>query len=40
MNTFTGEFGAIYKGVWKSGGKLVPVAIKTLKVSSSTLPVI
>ena len=27
-----GEFGAVYKGVWKSGGKQVPVAIKTLKV--------
>ena len=27
-----GEFGAVYKGVWKSGGKQVAVAIKTLKV--------
>ena len=27
-----GEFGAVYKGQWKSGGKQVPIAIKTLKV--------
>lgn len=30
-----GEFGAVYKGMWKSGGKQVPVAIKTLKPHSS-----
>ena len=40
MNTFTGEFGPVYKGAWKSEGKQAPVAIKTLKVSSSTLPII
>ena len=27
-----GEFGAVYKGQWKSGGKQIPIAIKTLKV--------
>ena len=37
--TITGEFALIYKGVWKSGGRQVPVAMKTLKVSSFTLHV-
>ena len=32
MALCAGEFGAVYKGVWKSGGKQVPIAIKTLKV--------
>ena len=31
-----GEFGAVYKGFWKSGGKQIPIAVKTLKVKENT----
>ncbi len=29
----SGEFGDVYKGTWKSEGKQIQVAVKTLKVS-------
>ena len=28
-----GEFGNVYKGVWKKEGKQIPIAVKTLRVS-------
>jgi hypothetical protein len=30
---FIGEFGVVYKGIWKTGGRKVPVAVKTPRVS-------